>query len=79
MGPSQREVDRAVVERRRRPSSSGMALLAGLREVCRNVVGIRSALEVLQVTSDTSRTGEVVVIVAVAVGALPRRHTVKSG
>lgn len=79
MGPSQREVDRVVVERRRRPPCRGMALLAGLRKVRRNVVGVRSALEVLQVTSDTRRTGEVVVIVAVAVGALPRRHGVKAG
>ncbi len=75
----QGEVDRIVVERGRRPPCRGVALLAGLREVRSDVVGVRSPLEILQVTRDTSRTGEVVVIVAVAVSALPRRHTVKAG
>lgn len=79
MGPGQREVDRIVVERRRRPSCSGMALLTGLRKVRRNVVGIGRALEIFQMARDARRRGEVVVIVAVAVGALPRRHTVKAG
>lgn len=56
-----------------------MALLAGLRKVRRNVVGIGSALEIFQVAGDARRRGEVVVVVAMAVGALPRRHTVKAG
>ena len=63
-----------MVKGRRRPGYGGMALRAVRREVCRDVVRVRSALEILEVTGDASRAGQVVVIVDVAIGALPRRH-----
>ena len=56
-----------------------MALLAGLREIRRDVIRIRRALEIFQVAGHARRTRQVVVVVDVAIGALPRRHGVKSG
>lgn len=63
-----------MVKGRRRPSYGRMALRAVRREVRRNVVRVRSALEILEVTGYATRAGQVVVIVNVAIGALPRRH-----
>src|SRR5215471_10359192 len=56
-----------------------MALLASLREVRRYMVGIGSSLEILQVTGDASGGTQVVVVIDVAIGALPRRNSVHSG
>ena len=54
-----------------------MAGLAGLRESALHVVGIRRVLEIRQVARDAGRGREVVVVVDVAIGALPRRHGVR--
>src|SRR4030081_3320405 len=51
-----------------------MALLADLREVCGNVIRIGRALKILQVASYARSAGQVVVIVDMAVRALPWRH-----
>jgi len=53
-----------------------MALIARLREARGDVIGISRPLVVLEVAAHASRTGEVVVVVDVAVCALPRRHGV---
>ena len=79
MRSSQRKVDRAVVERGRRPRRCGMALLASLGEGCRDVIRVRRALKVFQMARHASRACKVVVIVDVTVGALCRRHRVPSG
>lgn len=56
-----------------------MALIAGLREVRRHVAGIVRSLIVLQMARDARRAREVVIIVDVAIGALPWRHRVHTG
>jgi len=52
------------------PRRRVVALLAGLREVRRHMVGIRRALIILQVARDTRRVGDVVIVVDVAIRAL---------
>ncbi len=56
-----------------------MARLAGLREVRRHVVRIGRALEVLQVARNAGSRRDVVVVIGVAIAALPRRHGVQAG
>jgi len=46
-----------------------VALLAGLRESGRHVVGIGGSLIILQVAGNAGRAGEVVIVVDVAIGA----------
>jgi len=75
----QRERSLGVVKRRRSPGIDGMAILAGLREACAHVVGILGILEKRQVAGDACRTGQIVVVVGVAIGAGPRRIRVASG
>ena len=76
--PSQRESGGAVVEGCIQPTGGVVALLAGLREVRGHVVRIRRALEILQVTRHTSGAGQVVVVVDVAIDALPRGNGVRT-
>ena len=56
-----------------------MAEITGLGERSTDVIRICSRLIVFQMASNASSTGEVVVVVDVAVGALPRRHSVAAG
>ena len=56
-----------------------MAGLASLREAASHVVRIRRVLEIRQVARDAGRGGQVVVVVDVAIRALPRRHRVRAG
>ena len=70
----QSEVHHRVIESRRGPGHRGMALLAGRGEVCRDVIGVRRALKILQVAANAACAGQVVVVVDVAIGTLPRRH-----
>ena len=72
------EAGRGVVECRIQPGAGAVALLASLREIRRDVIRIRRALEILQVTGHARRTRQVVVVVDVAIGALARRHHVQS-
>lgn len=74
VGAGEREVHHRVIEGRRGPGDRGMALRAVRREVCRGMIGIRCALEILQVTTDARRARQVVAVVDVAVDALARRH-----
>ena len=57
-----------------------MAILAGSRELCRDVVhrAERSVVVVL-VAADAGGAGDVVVVVDVAVGTQPGRHGVRAG
>jgi hypothetical protein len=61
-----------------RPVARAVALLAGLRETRCDVVRIRRALEILQVATHACRGSDGVIVVDVAVGALPRRYCVHS-
>lgn len=79
MRPRQREAGGGVVERPVAPVGGGVALVAGLREAGRNVIRIRGALEILQMTRDASRDCDVVIVVYVAVDTLARRHDVRAG
>jgi len=79
MHARQREPGAVMVERRIQPGSRVVALIAALRKVRRHVIGIRCSLVILQVTGHTSGAGEVVIVVHVAVGALPRWNCVHAG
>jgi len=56
-----------------------VALLAGLCESCRHVIGIAGALVVLQMTTHAGGAGQVVVVVNVAVSTLARWDLVSAG
>src|SRR5262249_36216676 len=56
-----------------------VTLLASLREIWEEGLGVGRALEVLQVAGYAGGAGQVVVIVNVAVGAGARRHGVQAG
>ena len=56
-----------------------MALIAALREVRRDVVRVGRSLVVLQVAAYTGIGRQVVIIVDVAIRALPRRNSVHPG
>ena len=75
----QREASGAVVKRRIGPGTRAVALGTGLRKIRAHVIRIGGALEILQVTRNARRVGQVVVVVDVAVRALPRRHRVSTG
>ena len=56
-----------------------MALVTGRWKIRRNVVRIGRLLEIRQMAAYTRRTGQVVVIVGVTVGALTGWHGVRIG
>ena len=56
-----------------------MALIARLGETRGDVIRIGRSLKVLQVATNAGRGGQVVVVVHVAIGTLPRRHSVQAG
>lgn len=76
--PCQREIDAIVIEACRRPPRGGVALSAVLREIRGYVVRVRRALKILQVATHTRRRRQVVIVVDVAIRALPRRNRVHS-
>jgi len=72
----QRKSGLRVIEACRRPTASGVADLAGLRDALLHVIGVGGAGVVVQVARYASRDRNVVVVVFVAVRALPWRHGV---
>jgi hypothetical protein len=56
MRPGQSEVHHRMIERCRRPRYRGVALRAVRGEVCGHVIGIRRALEILQVAVNAGCT-----------------------
>ena len=70
------EVDQRVVERCGLPRRRRVALSAIRREVRYHVIRIRGALEILQVTANTSRARQVVIVVDVTIGTLAGRNRV---
>ena len=77
--PDEREAGLRMVEIRRRPSACRMTDFARLRKVLLHVIGIGRAGVVGQVARHASRDRNVVVVVLVAVRALPRRIGVLAG
>ena len=75
----QREPSCIVIECRIGPGARAVALGAGLREVRRNVVRVRGALKVLQVTRNTCRTRQIEIVIGVAICALAWRHRMRPG
>ena len=74
VGAGQRKSGAVVIEGRVQPGSRAVALIAALRKVRRYVIGIGCSLIVRQVARHAGRAGEVVIVIEVAIGALPRRH-----
>ncbi len=70
------KVHERVIKGCRLPGHGRVALRAIRREIRRDVTRVRRSLKIFEVTTDTGRTRQVVVIVDVAVDALPRRHSV---
>jgi len=76
----EREAKLCVVKIRRRPSARGVASFAGSRNLCAEVIHRRFRVVVIVlVTADARRVGDVVVVVDVTVGTLPRWHRVQAG
>ena len=73
---SQNESGAVVVKRRIEPGRRAVAGIASLGEVCRDVVRVRRALIILQVARHAGRARQVVIVVDVAIDALPWRHRV---
>ena len=67
-----------MIEGGRLPCRSIVAGTAGLRESTRDVVRVRSVLEILEVAGNARRAGQVVVVPDMAIGALPWRDCVSA-
>ncbi len=78
MRSRQSEIHERVVESRRLPRDSRVALRAVRGEVSRYVIGVRRSLKILQVAADTGGAGQIVVVVNVAIDALSRRNGVSA-
>ncbi len=74
----QDKVHQRVIEGRRRPGNGGMALLAGCWEISGCVAGITRVLKVRKVARYASRAGQVVIVIDVAINALPGWNRVSS-
>lgn len=74
MRSRQREGRVVVVERRIRPHRSVVAQFALLRESSRYVSRIRGVLEIIQMARNASGAAQAVIVVDMAIRALPRRH-----
>ena len=75
----QRERGLRVVKIRRLPSICSVARFAGLGEAQLHMIRVCRSGEVLQVARYARGDGQVVVIVDMAIGALARRHGMRSG
>ena len=75
----QREPGAVVIEGRIQPGRGAVARLASLREVPRDVIRVRCALEVGHMAGNTGRAIQGVVVIHVAVDTLSRRHRVQTG
>ena len=61
-----------MIELRRRPGRRAVAHLAGLRESLLRVVRVIRVLIILEMARDARRLRQVVIVVDMAIGALPR-------
>jgi len=68
-----------MVERCIQPGGRAVTLVAGLREIRGHVIRIGRALKIPQVAADTGGRGQVVIVVHVAIGTLPRGNSVHAG
>jgi len=68
-----------VIEIRRLPGGCRVTGFASLREAALDVIWILGALVVLQVTGHAGGLRNVVVVVDMAIGALPRWHSMLTG
>jgi hypothetical protein len=75
----QNEIHHRVVESGWRPCHRRVALGAVRGKVCRCVIRVCCALKVFQMARDARRTGEIVSVLHVAIGALPWRNCVPTG
>ena len=73
-----REPRRGVVKFCTRPRCGVVALLARLSKTSLHVVRVRGRLEIFQVTRDAGSDRDVVVVIGMAIGTLPRRHGMRS-
>lgn len=75
----QRKCRLRMIELRRNPRAGRMASIAGLRKTAQYVIRVRRFIEVGKVTADAGDCREVVIVIGVAIGALPRRNRVRAG
>ena len=74
----QRKTGLRVIESRRLPGCGGVAGFASLCESTAHVIRVRGSLEIFQVTRHAGGAGQVVVVIDVAIGALPRRNRMRA-
>ncbi len=79
VGTGERESGFRVIKLRGLPCRGVVASLTGLGESAGDVIWVRCVLKILQVAGHASHGGQVVIVVDVTVGTLPRRHGVSAG